>query len=225
MTRPLAHHDPRSNTHGRRNGEEIGPGDSRARVDDIIHARPIAEALVLFALEVTLRVACTLDAIRAMSGVAGGVAGSVLDVGHLDGAIEAGARFIVSPCLTGPLGRAAVDRRVAFLSGATTAGDVMRGPDIGLTHFRFFPAMAAAGVPAPTALCAPLEKARFCPTGGITPDTAADRLAIPQVPCISGRWVVPRGVPVSARIRALAHADCELNHARALPGSDADPVA
>ena len=194
-------------------------------IDDLIHARPIAEALVLFALEVTLRIACALDAIRTMSGVAGGVAGSVLDVGHLDGAIEAGARFIVSPGLTEPLGRAAVDRRVAFLSGATTAGDVMRGLDIGLTHFRFFPAMAAGGVPAPTALCAPLKKARFCPTGGITPDAAADWLAIPQVPCIGGSWVVPRGVPDSTRIRALARAACELNRTRALPGSDADPVA
>ena len=123
--------------------------------------------------------------------------------------------FIVSPGLTESLGRAVVDHKVAFLPGATTAGDVMRGLDMGLTHFKSSPAMAAGGVPALKALCAPLNKARFCPTGGITPDTAADRLAILQVLCIGGSWVVPPGVPDSARIHALARAACELDRARA----------
>ncbi len=198
-------------------------------IDDLAHARPIAEALVaggLPALEVTLRTDCALDAIRIMSEVAGAVvgAGSVLDARDLDAAIEAGARFIVSPGLTDPLARAAIDREVAFLPGTATASDVMRGLDLGLTHFKFFPAIAAGGVPALKALCAPLSKVRFCPTGGISPDTAADWLTIPQVLCVGGSWIVPRGAPDGARISALARAACELTRARPLAGSDTAPA-
>ncbi|WP_375383549.1 bifunctional 4-hydroxy-2-oxoglutarate aldolase/2-dehydro-3-deoxy-phosphogluconate aldolase [uncultured Sphingomonas sp.] len=187
-------------------------------IDDLAHARPIAEALVaggLVALEVTLRSPCALDAIRAMSEVAGAVvgAGTILDERDLDSALDAGARFIVSPGLTESLGRAAIDRDVAFLPGTATAGDVMRGLDMGLTHFKFFPAMAAGGVPALKALCAPLSKARFCPTGGITLDTAVDWLAIPQVVCVGGSWIVRRGTPDPARISALARTACTLARA------------
>lgn len=168
-------------------------------IDDIDQALPIAEALVaggLTALEVTLRTSCALEAIAAIAQLPGAVvgAGTVLNPRSLDAAIEAGARFIVSPGLTEPLAQAAAANAIPFLPGTANAGDIMRGLDMGLTHFKFFPAMAAGGVPALKALIAPLVAARFCPTGGITQDTAPDWLAIDQVLCVGGSWMITAGV-------------------------------
>jgi 2-dehydro-3-deoxyphosphogluconate aldolase/(4S)-4-hydroxy-2-oxoglutarate aldolase len=118
--------------------------------------------------------------------------------------LEAGAQFIVSPGLTEPLGKAAISSGVAFLPGTATAGDIMRGMDMGLTRFKFFPAATSGGLPALKALAAPFHTARFCPTGGITPDTAAAWLAESSVKCVGGSWVVPKGPVDSARIEALA---------------------
>ena len=176
------------------------------RVED---ALPIAQALVkggLPALEVTLRTPAALDVIREMAKVEGAVvgAGTVLNPRQLDAAMEAGARFIVSPGLTDPLGRAAIAANIPFLPGTATAGDIMRGMDIGLTHFKFFPAETSGGLPALKALAAPLHEARFCPTGGITPESAPRWLAEPFVQCVGGSWVVPKGPIDPARIEALA---------------------
>jgi 2-dehydro-3-deoxyphosphogluconate aldolase/(4S)-4-hydroxy-2-oxoglutarate aldolase len=176
------------------------------RVED---AEPIARALVaggLRALEVTLRTPVALEVMREMAKVPGAVvgAGTVLNPRQLDQALEAGAQFIVSPGLTEPLGKAAISSGVAFLPGTATAGDIMRGMDMGLTRFKFFPAATSGGLPALKALAAPFHTARFCPTGGITPDTAAAWLAEPAVKCVGGSWVVPKGPVDSARIEALA---------------------
>jgi 2-dehydro-3-deoxyphosphogluconate aldolase/(4S)-4-hydroxy-2-oxoglutarate aldolase len=80
----------------------------------------------------------------------------------------------------------------------------MRGLDLGLTHFKFFPAMAAGGLPALKALAAPFGQCLFCPTGGIGPDNAAEWLAFDPVLCVGGSWVAPRGVPDCAAIEAMA---------------------
>jgi 2-dehydro-3-deoxyphosphogluconate aldolase/(4S)-4-hydroxy-2-oxoglutarate aldolase len=106
-------------------------------------------------------------------------AGTVLNPKMLDQALEAGAQFIVSPGLTESLGQGS-DRRQnsAFFPGTATAGDIMRGLDMGLTHFKFFPASTSGGLPALKALAAPLHMARFCPTGGITAESAP-RMARP----------------------------------------------
>jgi len=167
-------------------------------VDELEHARPLAEALVaggLTALEVTLRTPVALDAIRAMREVDGAVvgAGTVIDERTLAAALEAGAQFIVAPGLTEPLAKAAARERVPFLPGIATAGDIMRGLDLDLTHFKFFPAVAAGGIPALKALSAPFAQCRFCPTGGIGPDDARDWLALESVLCVGGSWVAPRG--------------------------------
>ena len=142
-------------------------------IEDVAHAVPIAQALVaggLPALEVTLRTPCALDVIRAMKQVSGAVvgAGTVLNPRELDAALEAGAEFIVSPGLTPALGKAAVDAGVPFLPGTANAGDIMLGLDLGLTHFKFFPAEASGGIPALKAIAAPFGMAKFCPTGGVT---------------------------------------------------------
>ncbi|WP_375289962.1 bifunctional 4-hydroxy-2-oxoglutarate aldolase/2-dehydro-3-deoxy-phosphogluconate aldolase [Qipengyuania sp.] len=178
-------------------------------VDDLSQAEPLARALVaggLRVLEVTLRTPVALDAIRAMKAVDGAIvgAGTVANEADLDAALNAGSEFIVSPGLTEPLGKAALREGVPFLPGIANAGDIMRGMDLGLTHFKFFPAMAAGGLPALKALAAPFGQCRFCPTGGISPDNAAEWLAFDPVLCVGGSWVAPKGPVDAAKVEALA---------------------
>ena len=179
-------------------------------VDDAGEAREIAEALVeggLRVLEVTLRTPAALDAIREMAKVEGAVvgAGTVLNEKHLDQALDAGSRFIVSPGLTESLGRAAVEAGANFLPGVANAGDIMRGLDLGLSHFKFFPAETSGGIPALQALAGPFGDVRFCPTGGITLRNAPQWLALDPILCVGGTWLVQRGAPVDrAAIMAAA---------------------
>lgn len=193
----------------------LGPVIPVLVIEDVADAVPIAEALVaggIRALEVTLRTPAALDVIRAMSSVEGAVvgAGTVLNPRDLDASIAAGARFIVSPGLTESLGRAAIDSGIPFLPGTANAGDIMRGLDMGLTHFKFFPASTSGGVPALKALSAPLAAARFCPTGGISQATAPDWLAVPAVLCVGGSWLVPAGAVDTAEITERAKAAAAL---------------
>jgi len=178
-------------------------------IDDIAHAIPLAEALVaggLPALEVTLRTPQALDAIRAMKQVEGAIvgAGTVVNQADLEAALDAGCEFIVSPGLTPALAQAAIQHDVAFLPGIANAGDIMMGLDLGLTHFKFFPAMAAGGLPALKALAAPFGQCKFCPTGGISLANAAEWLAFDPVLCVGGSWVAPKGAPYGAKIEAMA---------------------
>ena len=171
----------------------------------------LAETLVgagLPVIEVTLRTPYALDAMRAMTNVVGAVvgAGTVLNERMLGEAIDAGAKFIVSPGLTEPLGKAAVASGVPYLPGVATAGDIMRGLDLGLDRFKFFPAEAAGGLAALKALAAPFGEARFCPTGGIRPDSAPLWLAHPSVLCVGGSWVVQPGKTNMAEIATRARA-------------------
>jgi len=146
-------------------------------------------------LEVTLRTRGALDAIRRMSEVPGAIvgAGTVLNQRQLGEAVDAGARFIVSPGLTEPLAKAVQRSGVAFLPGVATAGDIMRGLDLGLERFKFFPAEASGGIAALKALSGPFPKVRFCPTGGIRADNAAEWLALEAVLCVGGSWLYKKG--------------------------------
>jgi 2-dehydro-3-deoxyphosphogluconate aldolase/(4S)-4-hydroxy-2-oxoglutarate aldolase len=92
---------------------------------------------------------------------------------------------------------------VPFLPGVATAGDIMRGLDLGLTEFKFFPAEASGGLPALKALAAPFGAVKFCPTGGISLASAPEWLAHPSVLCVGGSWVVPKGADM-AQVRELA---------------------
>ena len=181
-------------------------------IDDVRQAVPLAEALVkggLPLLEVTLRTEAALDAIRAMKTVEGAIvgAGTVTGQESLAAALDAGAEFIVSPGLTEPLGKAAIRAGVPFLPGVANSGDIMRGLELGLTHFKFFPAMAAGGLPALKALAAPFHQCRFCPTGGIGEDTAGEWLAFDPVLCVGGSWVTaPRTEGGSPDYIAIAEA-------------------
>ena len=180
-------------------------------IEDAAYAAPIAAALVaggLPVLEVTLRTAAALDVIREMKQVPGAIvgAGTVLNEFALEDALNAGSEFIVSPGLTDSLAKAAIAANAPFLPGTATASDIMRGLDLGLDRFKFFPAEANGGIPALKAIAAPFGMARFCPTGGITAATAADWLALDAVLCCGGSWLVQKGPPDVAAIEAAARA-------------------
>ena len=153
-----------------------------------------------------------LAAIRAMSRVPGAIvgAGTVLNEGQLEQAVAAGSRFIVSPGLTEPLARSALRSGVSYLPGVSTASDVMRGLDLGIDRFKFFPAEAVGGIPAVKALSGPFPEVRFCPTGGIRPDTAADWLAHPAVLCVGGTWLYRGSNDRLEDVRARAFTASEL---------------
>src|SRR6476469_5248095 len=150
-------------------------------IDDAATARPLAEALVaggLRVLEVTLRTSAALEAIAEMKRVPGAIvgAGTVVNEAQAKQVIDAGVEFIVSPGLTERLARPILDSGVAYLPGTATAGDIMRGLDLGLTHFKFFPAETSGGLKALKALAAPFYQAKFCPTGGVSLATAPEWL-------------------------------------------------
>ncbi|MDE8650173.1 bifunctional 4-hydroxy-2-oxoglutarate aldolase/2-dehydro-3-deoxy-phosphogluconate aldolase [Novosphingobium album (ex Liu et al. 2023)] len=184
-------------------------------IDDVAHALPVAEALVaggLPVLEVTLRTPCALDVIREMKQVPGAVvgAGTVLNPADLDAAIAAGAEFIVSPGLTKKLGKAVIAAHIPLLPGIANASDIMTGLDLGFTRFKFFPAVASGGIAALKAIAAPFGQARFCPTGGITHDTAPEWLALDAVLCVGGSWLMAKGPPDPTAIEIAARAAREL---------------
>ena len=179
-------------------------------IDDAANAQPLAEALVaggLRVLEVTLRTPAALDAIRAMKRVPGAIvgAGTVVSSDQFEAAMDAGSEFIVSPGLTERLAGPIAASGVPFLPGVAIAGDIMRGLDLGLTHFKFFPAETSGGLKALRALAAPFYQCRFCPTGGITEATAPDWLAFDPVLCVGGSWIAGGTMAeVEAKARAAA---------------------
>jgi len=179
-------------------------------IDDAASARPLAEALVaggLKVLEVTMRTAAALDAIREMKQVEGAIvgAGTVVNTDQFETVIDAGAEFIVSPGLTERLARPIIDSGVPYLPGIANAGDIMRGLDLGLTHFKFFPAETSGGLKALKSLAAPFYQCKFCPTGGITEATAHEWLAFDPVLCVGGSWVTGGTMAeVEAKARAAS---------------------
>lgn len=169
-------------------------------VRDLAHAVPLARALVAGgtpAIEVTLRTPAALDAVRAIAGEVEGAcvgAGTVLTPRDLDAAVRAGARFAVSPGSTPALLDAAADCAIPLLPGAATASEVMALLERGYALQKCFPAEAAGGAALLRALGGPLPAARFCPTGGVTPDNARDYLALRNVVCVGGSWLAPQGL-------------------------------
>lgn len=165
-------------------------------LEDPARAAPLARALVaggLPALEVTLRTPRALEAIRAMAEVEGGVvgAGTLITPADVRAAKAAGAKFGVSPGLTERLVKACEDEGLALLPGCVTASEVMAALEWGYDMLKFFPAETSGGAPAIKALGGPLPQVSFCPTGGISLKNAPDYLALPNVICAGGSWVVP----------------------------------
>jgi 2-dehydro-3-deoxyphosphogluconate aldolase/(4S)-4-hydroxy-2-oxoglutarate aldolase len=166
-------------------------------VNEVEDAVPLAAALVaggLPAIEVTLRTPCALDAIRAIAdGVPGAVvgAGTVITPAQVTECVAAGARFLVSPGWTDVLLDAMKASGVPFLPGVSTTSEVVALLERGVREMKFFPAQAAGGTAYLRSLAGPLPQARFCPTGGIGPVYAPDYLALPNVGCVGGTWMLP----------------------------------
>ncbi|WP_026784800.1 bifunctional 4-hydroxy-2-oxoglutarate aldolase/2-dehydro-3-deoxy-phosphogluconate aldolase [Pleomorphomonas koreensis] len=165
-------------------------------IDKLEDAFPLGAALVnggLPALEVTMRTSAALNAIHAMCAIPGSIvgAGTVLDGAQAKKAVEAGAKFLVSPGSTPDLIDAAKALGVPILPGVATASEAMMARERGLKILKFFPAEQAGGPSYLKALASPLQDIRFCPTGGVSLDTAPDYLALPNVICVGGSWVAP----------------------------------
>ncbi|MEV7990993.1 bifunctional 4-hydroxy-2-oxoglutarate aldolase/2-dehydro-3-deoxy-phosphogluconate aldolase [Streptomyces sp. NPDC086077] len=180
---------------------------------DAADAVPLARALVaggLPAIEVTLRTPDALDAIRAISGAVPDAvvgAGTVITPGQVEDAVAAGARFLVSPGWTDVLLEAMRRSGVPCLPGVSTTSEVVALLERGIREMKFFPAAAAGGTAYLRSLAGPLPQARFCPTGGIGLASAPEYLALPNVGCVGGSWMVPADAVAArdwARIEELA---------------------
>lgn len=163
----------------------------------IDQALPLAKAVFaggINALEVTLRSAIALDAVRlltnefpnALIGV-----GTVTNADQLHAAINAGAKFAISPGQTPNLLTAAIQTKIPFIPGVATVSELMTGLDLGYSHFKFFPAAAAGGVAMLRSFYGPFPQVSFCPTGGINAENYLDYLNLPNVVCVGGSWIVP----------------------------------
>lgn len=181
---------------------DAGPVIPVIVIDDVAHAVPMARALReggVRVLEVTLRTPAALPAMRAIAKACPDMilgAGTLRTPADVELALKAGCRFGVSPGLTPPLARACRELGLPLLPGVATASEVMQALDEGLDFVKFFPAVPAGGVPMLKALAGPFSGVRFCPTGGLTPQTAPEFLALPSVPVCGGSWLTPRDLMV-----------------------------
>jgi 2-dehydro-3-deoxyphosphogluconate aldolase/(4S)-4-hydroxy-2-oxoglutarate aldolase len=180
-------------------------------IERLADAVPLARALVkggLSVLEITFRTAVALDALAAIArevpeAVVG--AGTVLDEIQLRQALAAGARFGVSPGCTPALAKAVMAAGLPFLPGVQTVSEALALREQGFRLLKFFPADAAGGTTWLKAVAAPLAGLRFCPTGGIGIETAPSYLALPNVACVGGSWVVPRDAVAAGDWSRIEH--------------------
>jgi 2-dehydro-3-deoxyphosphogluconate aldolase/(4S)-4-hydroxy-2-oxoglutarate aldolase len=170
------------------------------KIDRLADAVPLARALAaggLPAIEITLRTPDAIDAIRLVAdevpeALVG--AGTILSARNFDEAVDAGARFIVSPGTTQELLDCARASDVPFLPGGITPSEIMSLKEEGYSILKFFPAEQAGGAAFLKSLAAPLAGIRFCPTGGISLANAHDYLGLSNVVCVGGSWVAPDGL-------------------------------
>lgn len=188
-------------------------------IDRLEDAVPVARALVaggLPAIELTLRTDVALDAIRAISEEVPAIfvgAGTVTTPGQAKEALDAGARFLVSPGATPSLLAAMTETGLPFLPGTSTVSEVLAVLEAGVREMKFFPAEASGGAAYLRSIASPVPAARFCPTGGITEANAPSYLALPNVGCVGGSWLTPADVLREgdwARVEALAKAAAAL---------------
>jgi 2-dehydro-3-deoxyphosphogluconate aldolase/(4S)-4-hydroxy-2-oxoglutarate aldolase len=193
-------------------------------LNDVAHAVPLARALVaggIRMLEVTLR---TPQALACMEIIAKEVpeavvgAGTIRSVADVAASVKAGAVFGVSPGYTPAMGRACRDAGLSLLPGVATGSEIMMAQEDGYTELKFFPAMQAGGPAMLKAWGGPFFDVRFCPTGGVTLQNAPEFLALPNVACVGGSWIVPADAIKAgdwARITQLARDTASLKKAAA----------
>jgi len=184
-------------------------------IQRVADAVPLARALVaggVKVLEITLRTPVALECMRAIAQAVPGAivgAGTIRSVEDAKAALAAGCRFGVSPGYSHDIGIACRDIGLPLLPGVATASEVMGANADGYGFLKFFPATAAGGIPMLKALAGPFADVVFCPTGGITPETAPQFLALPNVRVCGGSWLTPQDAVDAqdwARITALAKA-------------------
>lgn len=182
-------------------------------LDDLDHAVPVARALVaggLPVIELTLRTPVALDAVAAIAAEVPEIlvgAGTITSPELVSRAVEAGARFLVSPGTTPALLREMAGSGVPFLPGTATVSEAMAVLEAGFSEMKFFPAEASGGAAYLKSLASPLPAARFCPTGGVTAASAPSYLALPNVGCVGGSWLTPADALAAGdwdRVAALA---------------------
>ena len=169
-------------------------------INDMDDAVPLAQALVnggLKVLEVTLRTDLGLQAITKIKqaipeAIVG--AGTVITPNDVEKSLAAGAEFLVSPGSTAALIDAALDNAVPLLPGVATPSEAMTLLGRGIAHMKFFPAQAAGGIPMLKSIAGPLPQLKFCPTGGITEANAPDFLALANVLCVGGTWMLDKAL-------------------------------
>ena len=145
------------------------------------------------AIEITLRTDAALDSIRAVQREVPQMlvaAGTVTNPAELDQVLAAGVELVLSPGATPQLLRAAADAGVAFIPGVASASEIMQGLDHGFELFKLFPAQVLGGLAMLKSLGGPFPQVQFCPTGGLNPDNFRDFLALPNVICCGGSWMV-----------------------------------
>lgn len=165
-------------------------------INNVAEALPIAEALLtagVKVLEVTLRTPLALDVISAIArelpeAIVG--SGTVTNRQQLQQSYDAGAKFSISPGLTKDLLQAGNEGNIALIPGISSISELMDGADYGYDHLKFFPAEASGGVNAIKSIGGPFPNIRFCPTGGINLNNVRDYLALPNVVCCGGSWLV-----------------------------------
>ncbi len=166
-------------------------------IQDAADAVPLARALMaggIKVLEITLRTEAAMDSIRAISQEVEGAivgAGTITTPEQLKAVADAGAVFAISPGLTPKLLEAANHSEIALIPGIASVSELMTGMEYGLDHFKFFPAEAAGGIPLLKGIAGPIPHITFCPTGGISPANYNDYLALKNVACVGGSWLVP----------------------------------
>ncbi len=176
---------------------KMGPIVPVLVIDKVADALPIAEALVaadVKVLEVTLRTSAALDVISAIAkelpeAIIG--SGTVTNRQQLQQSYDAGAKFAISPGLTKDLLQAGNEGNIALIPGISSISELMDGADYGYDHLKFFPAEASGGVQAIKSIGGPFPDIRFCPTGGINLNNVRDYLALSNVMCCGGSWLVP----------------------------------
>lgn len=169
-------------------------------INKVEDALPIAEALLaagIRVLEVTLRTSAALDVISAIAkelpeAIIG--SGTVTNRQQLQQSVDAGAKFAISPGLTKDLLQAGNESDIALIPGISSISELMDAADFGYDHLKFFPAEASGGVNAIKSIGGPFPDIKFCPTGGINLNNVRDYLALPNVLCCGGSWLVPNHV-------------------------------
>lgn len=167
-------------------------------LDNVKDAVPVAEALQkggIKAVEITLRTPVALECIKEIKAACPGLivgAGTLVNEKNVEQCAEVGVDFAVSPGMTASLVRKSQECGVSLLPGVATCSEILTGMELGLSCFKLFPATAVGGLPLLKSINGPLPQVSFCPTGGLTMEDFDQYLALPNVACVGGSWLVPK---------------------------------